>query len=77
MLNILRRSGGLAVAVTDADLMNGATEIARTEGIFAAPEGGATVAAYRTLRQRGWLNSDERVVLFNTGSGLAYSHLWN
>lgn len=56
--------------------MEGANWIARTEGIFAAPEGGATVAAYRALRERGWIHPGELVVLFNTGSGLSYTHLW-
>jgi threonine synthase len=77
MLRALRDSGGTAVAVPDSALMEGANLIARTEGIFAAPEGGATVAAYRVLRERGWIRPDERVVLFNTGSGLSYTHLWN
>ncbi len=77
MLRAIRNSGGTAVAVSDAALMEGANLIARTEGIFAAPEGGATVAAYRVLRERGWIDSGERVVLFNTGSGLSYTHLWS
>ena len=76
MLGAIRRSGGTAVAVSDADLMDGANLIARTEGIFAAPEGGATVAAYKMLRARGDIDGDEQVVLFNTGSGLSYAHLW-
>ncbi len=76
ILRTLRDSGGTAVAVPDADLMEGAGLIARTEGIFAAPEGGATVAAYRMLRAQGWIQADETVVLYNTGSGLSYSHLW-
>jgi threonine synthase len=38
--------------------------------------GGATVAAFAKLRARGWIQDDERVVLFNTGSGLSYAHLW-
>jgi threonine synthase len=57
--------------------MGGANAIARTEGIFAAPEGGATVAAYTKLRARGWIRDGERTVLFNTGSGLSYAHLWS
>ncbi len=77
MLRALRDSGGTALAVPDAALMEGANLIARSEGIFAAPEGGATVAAYRILRKREWIRPGERVVLFNTGSGLSYAHLWN
>jgi len=77
ILRTLRDSGGTAIAVTDEALLQGATTIARTEGIFAAPEGGATVAAFRELSARGWIQPRERVVLFNTGGGLAYSHLWS
>jgi threonine synthase len=76
MLRALRESNGTAVAVTDEELMDGANRIARAEGIFAAPEGGATVAAFAKLRARGWIRDGERVVLFNTGSGLSYAHLW-
>ena len=76
MLRTLYDSRGTAVAVSDDDLLDGATLMARTEGIFAAPEGGATVAAVRDLLASGWINPDERVVLFNTGSGHKYSHLW-
>ncbi|HXV14116.1 MAG TPA: threonine synthase [Candidatus Krumholzibacteria bacterium] len=77
MLRSIRESKGTAIAVTDEDLMNGAETIARAEGIFAAPEGGATVAAYTKLRARGWIREGERTVLFNTGSGLSYAHLWS
>ncbi|HET6348722.1 MAG TPA: threonine synthase [Candidatus Krumholzibacteria bacterium] len=76
MLNALRASNGTAVAVSDADLMEGAGLMARTEGILAAPEGGATVAALRVLSERGWVHDGERVVLFNTGNALSYAHLW-
>jgi threonine synthase len=48
----------------------------RTEGIFACPEGGATLAAFNRLRIDGWISDGETVVLFNTGSGHKYSHLW-
>ena len=77
MLRALRESRGTALAVTDLALMHGADAIARREGIFAAPEGGATVAAYQELRARGWIREGERTVLFNTGSGLSYAHLWS
>lgn len=77
MLRAIRDSKGLAMSVTDDALMRGATTIAQSEGIFAAPEGGATAAAYAELRARDWIRDGERTVLFNTGSGLAYAHLWN
>jgi threonine synthase len=77
ILAALRESGGTALAVPDEAMMEGANLLGRTEGIFAAPEGGATVAALRVLRGRGWIAPAERVVLFNTGSGHKYAHLWS
>jgi len=76
MLDAIRKSKGIAIAVSDEELMAGADTMARAEGILAAPEGGATVAAFVKLRERGWIHEDERVVLFNTGNALSYAHLW-
>jgi threonine synthase len=76
MLDAIRKSNGTAIAVSDEDLMAGADTMARSEGILAAPEGGATVAAFNVLRERGWINESDRVVLFNTGNALSYAHLW-
>jgi threonine synthase len=72
ILDAIRESGGTAIAVTDEELIEGAKELARTEGIFAAPEGGACVPALRKLLERGDVKPDEKVVLFNTGSGIKY-----
>ncbi|HEY1951580.1 MAG TPA: threonine synthase [Gemmatimonadaceae bacterium] len=72
ILDAVRESGGAAVTVTDEELIAGARELARREGIFAAPEGGACVPALRKLIERGKIQTDERVVLFNTGSGIKY-----
>ncbi len=72
ILDAVRESGGTAITVTDDELLEGARELARTEGIFAAPEGGACVPALRKLLARGDVKADERVVLFNTGSGIKY-----
>lgn len=72
MLEALRASGGTAVAVSDDELIEGVRVIASTEGIFAAPEGGAAVAALGHLVDRGLVGRDERVVLFNTGTGAKY-----
>ena len=72
MLRALRESGGTAVAVTDEELIARSRDLARHTGIFPAPEGGATLAALLALKDRGWLGGDERVVLFNTGSGYKY-----
>src|SRR5204862_1024075 len=72
ILNALRESEGAAITVTDEELIAGARELARKEGIFAAPEGGACVPALRKLIDREKLKPTERVVLFNTGSGIKY-----
>ena len=72
ILDAIRESGGAAIAVTDEELVAGARELARREGIFAAPEGGACVPALRKLIERGKVKLGERVVLFNTGSGIKY-----
>lgn len=76
ILRALRESGGTAVAVSEKELMKGANMIGQTQGIFASPEGGATLAAFQKLRESGWIKEDDTVVLFNTGSGHKYSHLW-
>ena len=77
ILSALRESGGTAVAVPDAEMMEAARTIGRTQGIFGCPEGAATLAALRRLRAAGWVADGETVVLYNTGSGLKYAHLWD
>ena len=72
MLRAIRETGGCAVAVSDEELIEATHEIARHTGIFAAPEGGATLAALRKLLERNDIEADERIVLFNTGSGYKY-----
>lgn len=72
MIDLLQRTGGLALAVSDDEMIRAAWEIAEKTGIFAAPEGGATLAAARRLKAEGWIRPGERVVLFNTGSGVKY-----
>jgi threonine synthase len=72
MLTAIRESGGCAVAVSDQDLLDGALALSSTLGMFAAPEGGACVAAVRKLIDSGFLQGDERIVIYNTGSGLKY-----
>jgi threonine synthase len=69
---VLRESRGLAIAVSDEEIIQAQKEMARLEGIFAAPEGAATLAALPHLYGRGWIRPDEKVVLLNTGSGLKY-----
>ena len=72
ILDILRKSRGTAVAVTDLEIMDALHRWARVEGIFAAPEGAAALAANRKLRENGFFDSQDTVVLFNTGTGLKY-----
>ena len=72
ILDILKNSGGLALAATDAEILEATRHWAKVEGIFAAPEGAASLVAYRKLLANGFFSADDTVVLFNTGSGLKY-----
>ena len=72
ILDIARKSCGTAIAVSDDAIMDAVKEMASTEGIFPAPEGGAALAAYKQLLQSGFLTANDKVVLFNTGSGYKY-----
>lgn len=72
ILEALRESHGNALTVTDEEMIEGSGLLGRMEGIVSAPEGGATVAAARRLRAQGWIEEDEAVVLFNTGTALSY-----
>jgi threonine synthase len=76
ILDILRRSGGTAVSVGDDEIMAAVQELGAATGIFAAPEGAACLPALKKLLARGEVKKEERVVLFNTGSGLKYLNLW-
>jgi threonine synthase len=72
ILDILRKSGGVAISVSENEIMDAVRHLARIEGIFAAPEGAASLAAYVKLRDSCFFGSDDTVVLFNTGTGLKY-----
>jgi threonine synthase len=72
MLANIRASNGTAVAVSDEAILEFQKSLAALESIFAAPEGAATLAALKELAAQKWLQPDERVVIFNTGSGLKY-----
>jgi threonine synthase len=72
MLHAIRESKGSAIAVADDAMEDGVQRMGRLTGVFAAPEGGAVAAAIPMLIERGELDADEEVVLFNTGSGLKY-----
>jgi threonine synthase len=72
----LYASGGEAVAVSDEDLMQACRELAKLEGIFAAPEGGAGLVAVEKLVAQNKIRREEKVVVFNTGSGYKYLEAW-
>jgi threonine synthase len=72
ILDILKKSGGIALAVSDEEIMDALRHWAKVEGIFAAPEGAAALAAYRKLCASEFFAAHDTVVLFNTGSGLKY-----
>ncbi|PYV92997.1 MAG: threonine synthase [Acidobacteria bacterium] len=75
ILQILKTSRGIAIAVSDDEIMESLRHWGRAEGIFAAPEGAASLAAYRDLRTKGFFTEEDQVVLFNTGTGLKYLDL--
>jgi threonine synthase len=76
ILRSIRESGGTAVAVGEDEMLRGMADLAREAGCFACPEGGATLAALRRMRESGEIAGDARVVIFNTGSGLKYLEAW-
>jgi threonine synthase len=76
ILRMLRQTRGTALTVSDDEMLQAGRELASLEGIFAAPEGAATVIAARKLAASGWIKPEETVVLFNTGTGYKYAEAW-
>ncbi|MCZ2149397.1 MAG: threonine synthase [Bryobacterales bacterium] len=72
ILRAVRESGGVALAVPDEESMRAGVDLAAREGVFAAPEGAACVAAMPKLLGSGVLKKEDRVVIYNTGAGLKY-----
>ena len=72
MLDILRKSGGGAVAVTDESMLEATREIGASEGLFVCPEGAACLVGLRRLLAAKTIRADESIVLFNTGAGVKY-----
>jgi len=72
----VRATQGTAVTASDEEMLAAGKELAAMEGIFAAPEGAATVVAARKLVKEHWIKAHERVVLFNTGCGYKYTEAW-
>ena len=76
ILKAVRTSGGTAIAVSDAELMEGVRLAAMHEGIFASPEAGAAFIGAQKLRESGFLAQDDEVVIFSTGSGMKHTDLF-
>ncbi len=76
MLKAIRDSGGCALSVTDEELMASASKMAAAVGSFPAPEGAATLSALEKLIAQNLVSERDRVVLFNTGTGLKYIELF-
>jgi len=72
ILNILRQSNGGAIAVDDEEMIRSARDVGSKEGLFVCPEGAACFAALKLLQRAGKIASGERVLIFNTGSGIKY-----
>jgi threonine synthase len=76
ILQAIRESDGSAVAASDEEILATSKDLATKEGIYAAPEGGATVVAAQKLAAKKWIKPDDTVVLFNTGCGYKYNEAW-
>ncbi len=77
VLNAVRESGGTAIAVSDEDMLEAGVQLASDEGIFAAPEGAACIDACARLIRSRFLKSTDRIVIYNTGSGLKYPEAYS
>jgi threonine synthase len=72
VLSAVRASNGTAIEVTDDQILDELAVAARADGMFFCPEGAATLAAVRRLRETGWLSGSEQVVVMNTGAAVKY-----
>jgi threonine synthase len=77
VLRAVRESGGTAIAVSDDEIMKGCQTLAAAEGLFVAPEGGACIAALKKLRDSNFLSKNDRILIYNTGSGYKYIDVWS
>ena len=75
ILKVLRETGGTAIAVSDAEMIQAMTDMGTAEGVFAAPEGAATLVGLKRLLDQNFLKGSETVILMNTGSGYKYLDL--
>ena len=75
ILKVLRETGGAAIAVSDQEMVDAMTEMGAAEGVFAAPEGAATLVGLKKLIDQNFLTGSETIILMNTGSGYKYMNL--
>ena len=76
ILRAIRETNGTAVAVSETDMLDAMLHLSELEGTFVCPEGGATLAALQHLRRSGEIKPSDRVVIYDTGSGLKYLEAW-
>ncbi|MCZ6534373.1 MAG: pyridoxal-phosphate dependent enzyme, partial [Chloroflexi bacterium] len=74
-LRVLRETGGTAIAVSDSDMVLAMSEMGAAEGVFACPEGAATLVGLKRLLDQSFFQGSETIILMNTGSGLKYLDL--
>jgi threonine synthase len=72
MLEVIRASNGTVVTVSEEEIVDGISEVARTEGILLSPEGSATWKALTSLLLKNEISNNQTVLLLNTGSGYKY-----
>ncbi len=75
ILDAVRSSGGTAITVRDEEIVRDMREMARLAGVFASPEGAATLSAYKKLRASGFLSPADKTVLFSCGSAFKNAEL--
>ncbi|MCZ6535153.1 MAG: threonine synthase [Chloroflexi bacterium] len=75
ILRVLRETGGTAIAVSDSDMVKAMSEMGAAEGVFACPEGAATLVGLKRLLDQSFFQGSETIILMNTGSGLKYLDL--
>jgi len=73
ILQVLKESGGYALSVTEQELMEGVKSLAKNEGLFVAPEGGALLPAVMKAIENKWISADDKILLLNTGSAYKYA----
>lgn len=76
ILRVLRESKGTAVQVSDDEIIQAMHELAKEEGVLVSTEGAAPLSAYKKLKEDGWIDKKDSVVLFGTGSGLTMPDTW-